>query len=110
MLRGFPFSMPELLITYPHGPQMLRNFFLVVASAAMLFASEATDPIAIPSDLTSNFFYADGQVLRAQSILSAAQQERDSAFTALAQFCGPKATPEINQKDHKKFICAETKN
>jgi hypothetical protein len=102
--------MPELLITYPPGPQMLRNFFLAAASTAILFASEATDPVVIPSDLTSNFFYADGQVLRAQSALNAAQQERNLAFNALTEFCGPKAKPEINQKDHRKFVCTETKN
>lgn len=79
----------------------------VLALALTALAGTLPDPKPIPAEISNDFFWADGQVLRAQAALTTAMQNRDAAVVAMNQFCGADFTPAVDPKDQKRLVCKQ---
>lgn len=89
------------------------RLLLAVVAAGALLASDSADPIPVPTNLSSEFHWADGQVFRAQQALNLAMQARDQALAEMKAFCQSSTLRDdalqVDAQGRGRFICAPPK-
>ncbi len=81
----------------------MRIALLILGAAA--FAQSVPEPKVVPIAMTNEFYWADGEAVRAQEAASAAMRVRNEAVSAMMQFCGADTDVQHDPKDLKRLIC-----